>query len=82
MRLFSISSICHDVLVLKNYLSEASFIVVRQLKIVSHISAFVIAATRNIQYAVKKRVCLIVFVKDIFDMFLKKYYIVFSLYLV
>ena len=50
----------------------------RQLKIVSQIDAFTISATRNIQYVFKKLVCLIVFVKDIFDIYLNNiYHIVF-----
>ena len=57
--------------------------VARQLKIVSQIDAFTISATRNIQYVFKKLVCLIVFVKDIFDMYLNNiFHIVFSLHLV
>ena len=44
--------------------------VARQLKIVSQVDAFTISATRNIQYVLKKLVCLIVFVKDIFDIYL------------
>ena len=57
--------------------------VARQLKIVSQIDAFTIAATRKIQYVFKKLVCLIVFVKDIIDIYLNNiYHIVFSLHLV
>ena len=57
--------------------------VARQLKIVSQIDAFTISATRNIQYVFKKLVCLIVFVTDIFDIYLNNiYHIVFSLHLV
>ena len=57
--------------------------VARQLKIVSQRGAFMISATRKIQYVLKKLVGLIVFVKDIFDIYLKnKYHIVFSLCLV
>ena len=41
--------------------------VARQLKIVSQSIAFMISATRNIQYVLKKLVGLIVFEKDIFD---------------
>ena len=52
-----------DVLTLKKYPSEASFMVARQLKIVSQIDAFTISATRNLQYVFKKLVCLTVFVK-------------------
>ena len=44
--------------------------VARQLKIVSQNDAFTISATRNIQYVFKKLACLIVFVKDIFDIYL------------
>ena len=68
---------------LKDYPSEASIMVARQLKIISQIDAFMISATRNMQYVFKKLVCLKVFVKDIFDIYLKHvYYIVFSLHLV
>ena len=78
MWLFSILSYVIDVLTLKNYSSEASIMVARQLKIVSQIDSFTISATRNIQYAFKKLACLIVFVKDIFDMHLNNiYHIVF-----
>ena len=57
--------------------------VARQLKIVSKIDAFTISSTRNIQYIFKKLACLIVFVKDIFDIYLNNiYHIVFSLQLV
>ena len=67
-----------DVLTLKNYPSEASIIVARQLKIVSQNDAFKISATRNIQYVFKKILYLIVFVKDIFDIHLNNiYHIVF-----
>ena len=66
-----------------NYPSEASFMVARQLKIVSQSDAFMISATMNIQYVFKKLVGLIVFVKDIFDIYLNNICpIVFSLYLV
>ena len=69
------------VLTLKNYPSEASFMVARQPKIVSQIDAFTISATRNLQYVFKKLVCLIVFVKGIFATYLNKiYHIVFSLH--
>ena len=72
-----------DVLTLNNYPSVASIMVARQLKIVSQIDAFIISATRNIQYVFKKLACLIVFVKDIFDIYLNnKYHIVVSLHLV
>ena len=59
--------ICHRCFDIKNYASEASFIVARQLKIISQIDVFMISATRNKQFVLKKLVCLIVFVKDIFD---------------
>ena len=69
-----------DVLTLKNYPNEASFMVARQLKIVSQIDAFTISATRNLQYVFKKLVCLIVFVKGTFATYLNSiYHIVFSL---
>ena len=72
-----------DVLTLKNYPSEASIMIDRQLKIVSQIDALSITATRNIQYVFKKLACLIVFLKDIFDIYLNNiYHIVFSLHLV
>ena len=67
----------------KKYLSEASIFVARQLKITSQINAFMILATRNIQYVLKTLVCLIVFVKDIFGIYLNDiYHMVFSLDLV
>ena len=54
-----------------------------QLKIVSQSDAFMIPATRNIQYILKKLVGLIVFEKDIFDIYLNNMcHIVFSSYLV
>ena len=57
--------------------------VARQLKIVSQSDAFTISATRNIQYVLIKLMGLIVFVKDIIDIYLNNiYHIVFSLYLV
>ena len=57
--------------------------VAKQLKVFSQIDAFTISATRNIQYVFKKLVCLIFFVKDIFDIYLNNiYHIVFSLHLV
>ena len=57
--------------------------VARQLKIVSQIDAFTISATRKIPYVLKKLVCLIVFVKDIFNIYFNNiYHIVFSLHLV
>ena len=57
--------------------------VARQLKIVIQVDAFTISATRNIQYVFKKPVCLIVFVKDVFYIYLNNIaHIVFSLHLV
>ena len=57
--------------------------VARQLKIVSQIDAFTISAAMNVHYVFKKLACLIVFVKDIFDIYLNNiYHIVFSLHLV
>ena len=57
--------------------------VARQLKIVSQIDAFTISAAMNIHYVFKKLACLIVFVKDIFDIYLNSiYHSVFSLHLV
>ena len=57
--------------------------VARQLKIVSQVDAVAISAARNIQYVFKKLVCLIVFVKDVFDIYLNnRFHIVFSLHLV
>ena len=69
-----------DILTLKNYSSEASFMVARQLKLVSQIDAFMISATRNVQYVLKKLAGLIVYMKDIFDIYLNNilYHIVFS----
>ena len=68
---------------MNDFPSEASIMVARQLKIVSQIDAFTISATRIIQYVFKKLACLIVFVKDIFDIYLNNiYHIVFSLPLV
>ena len=65
------------------YLGEASVMVARQLKIVSQSDAFMISATRNIQYVLKRLVGMIVFEKDIFDIYLNNIcHIVFSLYLV
>ena len=67
---------------LKNYPSEASFMVARQLKVDSQIDAFTISATRNIHYVFKKLV-LENFVKDIFDIYLNNIFnIVFSLHFV
>ena len=64
----------------KNYSSEASIMVARKLKFVTQSDAFKISATRNIQYAFKKLVCLIVNVTDIFDIYLSNiYHIDFSL---
>ena len=66
-----------------NYLGEAPVMVARQLKIVSQSDAFMISATRNIQYVLKKLVGLIVFEKDIFDIYLNNIcHFVFSSYLV
>ena len=57
--------------------------VARQLKNVSQSHAFMISATRNLQYTLKKFVGLIVFEKDIFDIYLNNIcHIVFSSYLV
>ena len=68
---------------LKNYPSEASIMVARQLKVVSQSDAFTISAIMNIQYVFKKLACLIVFLNDIFDIYLNNiYHIVFSLHLV
>ena len=51
--------------------------------IVSKSDAFTISATRNIQYVLEKLVGLIVFEKDIFDIYLNNIcHIVLSLYLV
>ena len=62
------------VLTLNKHPSEASIMVARQLKIVSQIDAFTISATRKMQYVFKKLVCLIVFVKDRFDVHLNNIY--------
>ena len=52
--------------------------VARQLKIVSQSDAFMISGTRNTQYVFKKLASLIVFVKDIFYIYLNNiYHIVF-----
>ena len=57
--------------------------VARQLKIVSQSDAFMISTTRNIQYFLKKLVGLIVFEKDIYDIYLNNIcHIVFLFYLV
>ena len=48
--------------------------VARQLKIVSQRDAFMISAVRNIQCVLKKLVCLISFVKDIFDFYFNNIY--------
>ena len=81
MRLCSISIICHRCFNHKNYSSEASIMVARQLKIVSQVDAFTVTASRNLQYVFKKLVCSRVFVKDIFDIYLNNiYHIVFSLH--
>ena len=74
-----------DVLTLMNCPSEPSIMVARQLKIVSQIDAFTTSATKNIQYVFKKLVWLIVFVKDIFDIYLNRitlYHTVFLIHLV
>ena len=66
-----------------DYPGEASVVVARQLKIVSQSDAFMISATRKIQYVLKKLVGWIVFEKDIFNIHLNNIcHIVFSLYLV
>ena len=44
--------------------------VARQLKIVSQSDSFMISAIRNIQYVLKQPVGLIVFVKDLIDIYL------------
>ena len=57
--------------------------VARQLNIVSQSDAFMISATRKIKYILKKLVGLIVFDKDIFDIYFNNIcHIVFSSYLV
>ena len=62
---------------------DASVMVARQLKIVSQRDAFMISVPRNIQYVLEKLVGLIVFEKDIFDIYLNNIcHIVFSFYLV
>ena len=72
-----------DVLSQNNYSGEAFVMAARQLKIVSQSDAFMISATRNIQYVLKKLVGLIVFEKDIFDIYVNNTcHIVFSLYLI
>ena len=72
-----------DVLTQNNYPGQASVMVARQLKIVSQSDAFMISASRNLQFIFKKLVGLIVFEKDIFDIYLNKMcHIVFSSYLV
>ena len=55
---------------LKNYPSEASIMVARQLKIVSQVDEFTISAARNILYVFKKLVWLKDFVKDVIDIYL------------
>ena len=57
-------------LTLKNYSNEAYIMVARQLKIVSQSDAFKTSAVRIIKYVLKKLVCLIVFVKYIFDIYM------------
>ena len=74
MRLCSIRFICHRCLTQKNYPSEASIMVARQLKMVSQSDAFKISATRNLQYVFKRLMYLIVFVKDIFDIYFTNIY--------
>ena len=59
---------------LKNNPSEASFMVNRQLKSDSQVDAFTISATGNNQFVFKKLACLIVFVKDVFDIYLNNIY--------
>ena len=57
--------------------------VARQLKYVNQSDAFMISTTRNIQYVLKKLVGLIVFEKDIYDIYLNNIcHLVFSFYLV
>ena len=46
--------------------------VARQLKILSQVDAFTISATRNIEHVFKKLVCLTVFVKDLFYIYLNQ----------
>ena len=66
-----------------NYLDDASVMVARQLKIVSQSDAFMVLAIRNIQYVLKKLGGLIVFEKDIFDIYLNNLcHMGFSFYLV
>ena len=60
---------------LENYPSEASIMVARQLKIVSQIDVFTISAAMNIQYVFKKIAGFIVFLKDIFDIYLNNIYL-------
>ena len=53
--------------------------VARQLRIVSQVDAFTILAAKNIQYVFKKLVCLLFFVKGVFDINLNNLlHIVFS----
>ena len=55
----------------------------RQLKTDSQVDAFTISATGNNQFVFKKLVCLIVFVKDVFDIYLNNIcHIIFLLHLV
>ena len=57
--------------------------VARQLKVVSQSDAFMVSATRIIQYVLKKLLGSIVFEKDIFDIYLNNIcHFVFSSYLV
>ena len=67
------------VLTLKNYPNKAFIMVARQLKIVSQVDTFKISSIRKIQYAFKKLACLIVIVKDIFDIYLNNIYQVWPL---
>ena len=64
-----------DYLTLKNYPGEVSILVARQLMIISQIDVFKTSATRIIQYDFKQLVCLIVFVKDLFDIYLNNIYL-------
>ena len=83
MNIFLKYNITIDIWTLNNYSSEASIMVARQLKILSQVDVFTIAATRNIEHVFKKLVYLIVFVKDLFYIYLNNiYHIVLSLYLV
>ena len=48
--------------------------VARQLKVLSQVDAFTFPATRNIEHVFKKFVCLTVFVKDFFYIYLNNIY--------